>query len=118
MNAYHLSVLIGLSAHLVIKYVVAPGWKLSDFIGGEWRYILTSAALTAILAVFGPEIINVLASFLPGDANAVAALGDAPNLVGFLIGSTGGSLAYNLPLVGNVLRDALAPRAPKDNAGA
>lgn len=110
MNTYHISVLIGLGMHLVLKYIVADGWTLKAFIGGEWRYVVTSLVLTACLAVFGPQIVDIVVSMLPGAGDAGQALKDAPNLVGFLIGSTGGSVAYNLPLVGQMLKDVMKPK--------
>ena len=110
LTHYHLAVLIGFVIHLVQKYIVTPGWNLGDFLGGEWRYVLTSVVLTAFLAFFGTEIMDmIIESFNLAD-NFNAALKSAPTLFGVVIGMTGGSVAYNLPLLGPVLKDLFSPK--------
>jgi hypothetical protein len=110
LTHYHLAVLIGFVIHLVQKYVVTPGWNLSRFMQGEWRYVATSVVLTAFLAFFGTEIMGmVIDSFGLAD-NFNAALRNAPTLFGVVIGMTGGSIAYNLPMLGPVLKDMFAAK--------
>lgn len=111
MTHYHYAVLIGFVIHLVQKYIVTPGWNLGRFFEGEWRYVATSVVLTAFLAFFGTEIMGlVIESFGLAD-NFNAALRNAPTLFGVVIGMTGGSIAYNLPMLGPVLNDLFKPKA-------
>jgi hypothetical protein len=110
MTNYMFAVLIGFLLHMMQKYVLSPGWKVSDFVAGEWRYVITSLVLTALLGFYGPDIIGIVLQGMGIGGEMQAALNSSPHLIGTLIGLSGGSLAYNLPLIGPVIKDLFKPR--------
>ncbi len=111
MTHYHTAVLIGFLLHLLQKYIITPGWTPASLLRNEWRYVLTSLVLTALLAFYGPELLGFITSTMGLGGELEAALKGSPHLFGTLIGLSGGSLAYNLPLIGPVIKDLFKGKA-------
>jgi hypothetical protein len=109
-NPYILAVAVGLLIHLLKKYVFTPGWNVKRFLSEGWPYVVDSVILCTMFAIFGPGIVEwgVIQLGLPD--HAALAMRAAPGVFGTLMGLTGGSIAYDIPMVGPILKKAIGKK--------
>lgn len=104
MDTYQKAIAVGLALHLLKKYVFTPGWNVPLFLEEGWKYMIDSFLLCSLLMLWGPGIITWITTSIGLPENVDGAISAAPGFIGTVIGLSGGSIAYDVPLVGPILK--------------
>lgn len=91
MNTFYILSAFGFLSVGAYRYLVSSGWNIAAFVKQDFRLMLKSGLVTALLTYFAHDLVAVLPTDIMGvTLNASETLEKAPKLAGFAIGALGG----------------------------